>query len=195
MCKNYWNADACRRCGFVSNVVAPGKTDPFTGQINTSGFMCLKAQERNVERNRHTQHLDKPLRASNIARCKMRQLCRDGGPGLDGAKDKDGDQEEAGGEGKQENNGSEGDDIMLIYMWKFCTLGCKRQHAAHMCKWTSPLGWCTGAGDSERDEKDEAGQAAEPVSNLPLAPYQRPLASPVLQMVMKKNLQAKARKL
>jgi hypothetical protein len=187
MCKNYWNADACRQCGPVSNLVSPGKADPRTGQLNTTGFMCKQAQKRDIERNRHTQHLDTPLKASNIARFKMRQLCRYHTPVFDGDTIDNNDKKVMGCTME--------DDTELIYMWNFCTPECKQQHKAYMCKWSSPLSFRIGADEIEPEkEADTEGQITKPTSKVPLVPSQHPLTSPILKKVLKRNFQVVVRK-
>ncbi|KAF3004471.1 hypothetical protein E8E14_005101 [Neopestalotiopsis sp. 37M] len=186
MCKYYWNADACRQCGSVSNLVSPGKADPRTGQLNTTGFMCKQAQRRDMERNRFTQHLDTPVKASNIARFKMRQLCRYHTPVFDSDTIDNNDKKVMGCTME--------DDTELIYMWDFCTPECRQQHKAYMCKWSSPLSFCIGADEIEPEEEDAEGQITRPTSRQPLVPWQRPLASPMRKKVLKRNFQVVVRK-
>ncbi|KAI4593442.1 hypothetical protein KJ359_009332 [Pestalotiopsis sp. 9143b] len=139
MCMNYWNADACRQCGAVSNLVAPGKKDARTGLKNTQGSMCIWAQ---MQKNRPSQHADRPLHAANFCRFQKRTLCDDYEPGLNG------------------NKGTR--DYRLTYLWGICSSECKRKHAAYVPQSSSPLKRRLLETDADDSEEEEAAEKKSP---------------------------------
>lgn len=150
MCINYWNADACWQCGAVSNLVAPGKKDPRTGLKNTQGSMCTWAQ---MQKNRHTQHADRPFEAANFCRFRKRTQCDDYEPGLKGAKGTS--------------------DYRLTYLWGVCSAECKRKRAAYVPQLSSPLkrrlletdADDSGEGEKEITEKRRTGKSYSKLSS------------------------------